>query len=230
MGDGRYRLDDSLAPHLAELDAATEDACAAGGQEALPAALASLAGGQAKRRAASRRQLLGESDSVVLPFDLMLGEVLLMQGDGLVPDINPANKRYSLRSHGSMAGEETPVVVALACGACRLRLRAPWRPAPCQRAGRRGRSQPPSRGIFPGMPKTTLAHDPLTGRDAQRGACRALGGAMIRTSRIRVALVSIGGLDAADALGLGPAADDIQRVASAAGFRPPARLAPRLWR
>ena len=43
MGDGQYRVDDSLAPHLAELDAATEDAFAAGDQEALHAALAALA-------------------------------------------------------------------------------------------------------------------------------------------------------------------------------------------
>ncbi len=43
MGDGQYRLDDSLAPHLAELDAATEDAFSANDQEAMHAALESLA-------------------------------------------------------------------------------------------------------------------------------------------------------------------------------------------
>jgi PspA-Associated protein len=90
MGDGQYRLDDSLAPHLAELDAATEDAYAAGDQEALHAALASLAAAVKLNGERLPDDSLDESDSVVPPVDLTLGEAhKLMQGDGLVPDLNP---------------------------------------------------------------------------------------------------------------------------------------------
>ena len=86
MGDGQYRLDDSLAPHLAELDTATEDAYAAGDQEAHHTALASLGAVEAERRTALRRQ--PRVDSIVPPLDLTLEEAhKLMHGDGLVPDL-----------------------------------------------------------------------------------------------------------------------------------------------
>jgi hypothetical protein len=90
MGEGQYRLDDSLAPHLAELDAATEDAFAAGDEQALHASLESLAA--AVRRNGERLPdgSLEESDSIVPPVDLTLEEARqLLHGDGLVPDLPP---------------------------------------------------------------------------------------------------------------------------------------------
>ncbi len=90
MGDGQYLLDDTLAPHLAELDAATEDAFAAGDQEALHASLASLAAAVKLNGRRLPDDSLDESDSIVPPVDLTLEEAhRLMQGDGLVPDIPP---------------------------------------------------------------------------------------------------------------------------------------------
>ncbi len=89
MGDGQYRLDDSLAPHLAELDTATEDAYAAGDQEALHTALASLGAAVKLNGERLPDDSLEDSDSIVPPLDLTLEEAhKLMQGDGLVPDIH----------------------------------------------------------------------------------------------------------------------------------------------
>jgi PspAA-like protein len=89
MGDGQYRLDDSLAPHLAELDAATEDAYATGDQKALRASLASLTAAVKLNGERLPDDGLDESDSIVPPVDLTLEEAdRLMQGDGLVPDIH----------------------------------------------------------------------------------------------------------------------------------------------
>jgi hypothetical protein len=90
MGDGQYRLDDSLAPHLAELDAATEDAFAAGDQEALHASLAALAAAVELNGERLPDDALDESDSIVPPVDLTLEEAhKLMHGEGLVPDLAP---------------------------------------------------------------------------------------------------------------------------------------------
>jgi hypothetical protein len=90
MGDGQYRLDDSLAPHLAELDAATEDAFTAGDQQALHASLASLAAAVKLNGERLPDGSLEESDSIVPPVDLTLEEAhKLMHGEGLVPDITP---------------------------------------------------------------------------------------------------------------------------------------------
>ncbi len=93
MGEGQYRVDDALAPRLAELDAATEDAFAANDQEAMHAALAAL--GAAVRLNGKRLadDSLDESDSIVPPLDLTLEEAQkLMHGEGLVPDIAPGNQ------------------------------------------------------------------------------------------------------------------------------------------
>jgi hypothetical protein len=93
MGDGQYRLDDSLAPHLAELDAATEDAFSANDQEAMHAALESLAAAVRLNGERLDDGELDESDSIVPPVDLTLDEARsLVHGDGLVPDIDPGNR------------------------------------------------------------------------------------------------------------------------------------------
>ncbi len=75
------------------------------------------------------------------------------------------------------------------------------------------------------MPKTFRPTDPLTAGTLS-AVLAALGGATDTNVPDPAAPVSIEGLDAAvvDALGLGPAADDIQRVANDAGLEPPARF------
>jgi hypothetical protein len=90
MGEGQYRLDDSLAPRLAELDSATEDAFAANDQQAMHAALESLAAAVRLNGKRLPDDSLDESDSIVPPVDLTLEEAhKLMHGEGLVPDLDP---------------------------------------------------------------------------------------------------------------------------------------------
>jgi S-layer homology domain len=98
-------------------------------------------------------------------------------------------------------------------------------PAPHEGWAKKAIATVTSRGIFPGTPKTFRPTDPLTAGTLS-AVLAALGGATDTNVPDPAAPVSMEGLDAAvvDALGLGPAADDIQRVANDAGLEPPARF------
>ena len=88
MGEGQWRVDDSLVAHLNELDSVTEEAVAAGDADALHAALAAL--GAAVRAGGERLDDsdLAASDLVVPPVDLSLDEAAqIMHGEGLLPDL-----------------------------------------------------------------------------------------------------------------------------------------------
>lgn len=119
------------------------------------------------------------------------------------------------------------VVVALAAAA----LAAPAfgarssTPAPHDGWAKKAIATVTSRGIFPGTPRTFRPTDPLTAGTLD-AVLAELGGATDTSIGNPTTPVSIEGLDAAlvDALGLGPAAADFQRVATAAGLEPPARF------
>lgn len=87
LGDGQYRVDDSLLERLNELDAAVERAVEAGDERALWAGLQALA--DAVRESGERLgdEELMPSDAVVPPEDLSLEEAReLLQGEGFIPD------------------------------------------------------------------------------------------------------------------------------------------------
>lgn len=87
MGEGQWRLDDSLAPRLEELDAETEKAVEAGDERALRAALHALA--EVVRSGEKLpHEHLGSSDAIVPPTDLTLEEArkIIDEGD-LIPDL-----------------------------------------------------------------------------------------------------------------------------------------------
>jgi len=88
MGEGQYRVDDSLAFRLEELDAATEQALEAGDQAALHRSLAALAAAVRDNGERLDDDHLAASDLVVPPTDLTLDEAHdLMHGEGLIPDL-----------------------------------------------------------------------------------------------------------------------------------------------
>jgi hypothetical protein len=88
MGEGQWRVDDSLGARLAELDLATAHAVEAGDQAALHAALEALASAVRENGEELDTEHLVPSDSIVPPLDLTLEEAReLLHGDGLVPDI-----------------------------------------------------------------------------------------------------------------------------------------------
>ena len=88
MGEGQWRVDDSLAEKLHELDTITEQAVEANDQDALRGSLVALfdavkAGGEKLPD-----EELVPSDLVVPPEDLTLAEAHeLMHGEGLIPDV-----------------------------------------------------------------------------------------------------------------------------------------------
>jgi cell wall-associated NlpC family hydrolase len=98
-------------------------------------------------------------------------------------------------------------------------------PAPHEGWAKKAIATVTSRGIFPGTPRTFRPTDPLTVGSLE-SALGELGGSTDKPVRNPRAPVSIEALDAAlvDALGLGPAAAEIQRVARAAGLEPPSRF------
>jgi hypothetical protein len=87
MGEGQWRLDDSLAPRLEELDAETEKAVEAGDQQALKEALHALAE-LVRSGEKLPHEHLGSSDAIVPPTDLTLEEArkIIDEGD-LIPDL-----------------------------------------------------------------------------------------------------------------------------------------------
>ena len=88
MGEGQWRVDDSLRERLDELDAETERAVEAGDEEALHAALRALH--DAVRSAGEKLDHadLTASDAVIPPDDLDLDEArALLAGEDLFPDL-----------------------------------------------------------------------------------------------------------------------------------------------
>jgi hypothetical protein len=86
MGEGQWRLDDSLAGRLEELDAETERAVEHDDQDELTAALHALA-----ELVRSGEKLpdehLGSSDAIVPPPDLTLEEAHRIIHHDLIPDL-----------------------------------------------------------------------------------------------------------------------------------------------
>jgi chromosome condensin MukBEF complex kleisin-like MukF subunit len=88
MGEGQWRVDDSLADRLNELDTATEEAVDANDQEALHGALVALFDAVKATGDKLADEELVPSDLVVPPEDLTLDEAHeLMHGEGLIPDV-----------------------------------------------------------------------------------------------------------------------------------------------
>jgi hypothetical protein len=86
MGEGQWRIDDSLTGRLHELDAETERAVEEGDEAALHATLQAM--GELVR---SGEKLdddhLGSSDAVVPPVDLTLDEARRIFEHDLIPDL-----------------------------------------------------------------------------------------------------------------------------------------------
>lgn len=88
MGEGQWRVDDSLRARLEELDTETETALAADDGTALQAALQAIFDAVKENGERLRDDLLASSDLVVPPANLTLDEANeLMHGEGLIPDL-----------------------------------------------------------------------------------------------------------------------------------------------
>lgn len=88
MGEGQYRVDDTLAGRLNELDDEAGQALERGDEEGLRRLLEQLA--QTVRESGNRLDDadLSASDAIVPPSDLSLEEAKeLFSGDGLIPDL-----------------------------------------------------------------------------------------------------------------------------------------------
>ncbi len=88
MGEGQWRVDDSLRARLDELDAETERAVEAGDEQALRAALRALH--DAVRSAGEKldHAHLAASDAVIPPDDLSLDEArAMLAGADPFPDL-----------------------------------------------------------------------------------------------------------------------------------------------
>jgi hypothetical protein len=88
MGEGQWRVDDSIAARLNELDDELSKAVAAGDEAALWHGLESLA----ETVRANGEKLddadLRPSDAIIPPEDLSLDEAQeLLEGEGLIPDL-----------------------------------------------------------------------------------------------------------------------------------------------
>ena len=88
LGEGQFRVDDSLLAQLNELDEKVEQAVEAGDERALWAGLQALA--EAVREHGERLpdEELAPSDAVIPPEDLSLEEAKeLLQDEGFIPDV-----------------------------------------------------------------------------------------------------------------------------------------------
>ena len=88
MGEGQWRVEDSLASRLQELDEEAERALTAGDETALHAALQALAALVRDSGEKLDDAHLSPSDAIVPPEDLSLEEAHeLLHGEGLIPDL-----------------------------------------------------------------------------------------------------------------------------------------------
>jgi hypothetical protein len=89
LGEGQFRVDDSLLRRLNELDDEVEKAVAAGDERALWAGLQALADAVRENGVKLADDELSPSDAVIPPEDLSLEEAQeLMQDEGFIPNIS----------------------------------------------------------------------------------------------------------------------------------------------
>jgi len=92
LGEGQFRVDDSLLGRLNELDAKVEKAVADGDERALWTGLQALADAVRENGEKLADDDLSPSDAVIPPEDLSLEEAQeLMQDEGFIPDIPVAS-------------------------------------------------------------------------------------------------------------------------------------------
>lgn len=88
MGEGQWRVDDSLKARLDELDADTERAVERGDEPALHAALHALHDEVRNAGEKLDHDHLGASDHVIPPADLSLDDARkLLAGEDVFPDL-----------------------------------------------------------------------------------------------------------------------------------------------
>ena len=92
LGEGQFRVDDSLIGRLNELDAEVEKAVAAGDERALWTGLQALADAVREHGVKLADDDLSPSDAVIPPEDLSLEEAQeLLQNEGFIPDVPVAS-------------------------------------------------------------------------------------------------------------------------------------------
>jgi hypothetical protein len=92
LGEGQFRVDDSLLGRLNELDAEVEKAVAAGDERALWTGLQALADVVRESGVKLADDDLSPSDAVIPPEDLSLEEARdLLQDEGFIPDVPVAS-------------------------------------------------------------------------------------------------------------------------------------------
>jgi hypothetical protein len=88
LGEGQFRVDDSLIGRLNELDAEVEKAVAAADERALWSGLQALADAVREHGVKLADDDLSPSDAVIPPEDLSLEEAQeLLQNEGFIPDV-----------------------------------------------------------------------------------------------------------------------------------------------
>jgi hypothetical protein len=88
LGEGQWRVDDSLRARLQELDDQVSLALDAGDEAALRSGLAALADAVRSHGEALPAEDLSASDAIVPPADLSLEEAReLMSNEGFIPDL-----------------------------------------------------------------------------------------------------------------------------------------------
>ena len=92
LGEGQFRVDDSLIARLNELDAEVEKAVADGDERALWTGLQALADAVRENGAKLADDDLSPSDAVIPPEDLSLEEAKeLLEDEGFIPDVPVAS-------------------------------------------------------------------------------------------------------------------------------------------
>jgi hypothetical protein len=88
MGEGQYRVDDSLGERLVELDERAAQAAEAGDEQALQEGLSELHRLVTESGERLPDDHLGASDLLIPPPDLTIGEARrLFEEEGLIPDL-----------------------------------------------------------------------------------------------------------------------------------------------
>jgi hypothetical protein len=88
LGEGQFRVDDSLLARLNELDPGVEKAVADGDERALWTGLQALADAVRENGVKLADDDLSPSDAVIPPEDLSLEEAReLLQDEGFIPDV-----------------------------------------------------------------------------------------------------------------------------------------------
>jgi hypothetical protein len=88
LGEGQFRVDDSLIGRLNELDAEVEKAVADGDERALWSGLQALGDAVREHGVKLADDDLSPSDAVIPPEDLSLEEAQeLLQNEGFIPDV-----------------------------------------------------------------------------------------------------------------------------------------------